>query len=315
MSNELQTVLAENEIENPQQLESVFSPLFQQAKEWEEKAKKIVVTSVDQEEAMQQAREARLALKNIRVEADKKRKEMKESILREGNAIQGMYNIIKFLIVPLEEYLEEQEKFAEREEEKRRLALKASREAELLKYGVDIEYIKVEEMDDDVYQQFSSKAKAEHEAKIEAEKKAEEEQIAREKAEAEEQERTRKENEKLKKDAEEREKKLAIERKKLEAERKEREKVEAELKRREEEKLQKEKEEKERLKREAEAKAKAEREAKLAPDKKKLEQLAVRIVEIELPSVKSKEAKQILIAVQELLGKTSNYIKEKTINL
>ena len=58
-----------------------------------------------------------------------------------------------------------------------------------------------------------------------------------------------------------------------------------------------------------------EKEKKLEPDKKKLEQLAIKIVSLEMPEVKNEEAKKIINGVIDLLNKTSNFIKTKIIDL
>ena len=94
-----------------------FAGYFNQARTLAEEAKSIVVKDETQTDLMLKARETRLALKNIRVEAEKTKIQLKEQSLREGNAIQGVYNVIKALIVPVEEHLEKQEKFIEKIEE------------------------------------------------------------------------------------------------------------------------------------------------------------------------------------------------------
>ena len=58
---------------------------------------------------MQEARIARLALRDIRIQADKTRKALKEESLRYGKAVQGVYNVIEYLITPIEKHLEERE--------------------------------------------------------------------------------------------------------------------------------------------------------------------------------------------------------------
>lgn len=77
-----------------------FVQFMEQIAEWETKAKTLVVTDVAQIEEMRQAREARLILKNIRVDADKVRKELKEDSLRYGRAVQNVYNAIESLYQP-----------------------------------------------------------------------------------------------------------------------------------------------------------------------------------------------------------------------
>jgi hypothetical protein len=91
-----------------------FQDAFNQAESWREKALAIKVTSLADKDAMKQAREMRLALKNIRVDAEKRRKALKEDALVMGRAIDGVNNLLLAAIQPLERHLEEQEKFAER---------------------------------------------------------------------------------------------------------------------------------------------------------------------------------------------------------
>lgn len=312
-----------------------FLPFFEQAEEWNRKAKTLVVTDINQKHEMQMARAARLALREIRINADKTRKELKEDSLRYGKAVQGVYNVIEYLIAPTEKYLEEQEKFAEIQEAKRKSELKADREMQLQPYMEYVPYgLPLGDMKEDEFSKLLTGAKLQLEAKIEAEKKAEQERIAREKAEAEERERIRLENEKLKAERAEAEKKMAEERAKVEAERKaaeekarkEREAAEAKLKaeRAERERLQAEikaKEEAElKAKRDAEAKAEAERKAqalaekkaKAAPDKAKLKDFAEFINNISYPEVKSEEAVKIISDAKGLLAKVSTYIIEKS---
>ena len=88
-----------------------YADSFSKAKEVVQRARDIKVTREDQVEEMQKARKVRLELKDIRVHVENTRVELKEQSLREGKAIDGMANIIKALIVPVEEYLEKQEKF------------------------------------------------------------------------------------------------------------------------------------------------------------------------------------------------------------
>lgn len=90
-----------------------FQHYFAMAGEWEAKAKTIVVTNGNQKMAIKQAREGRLFLREKRIAIEKTRKELKEQSLREGKAIDGIANVLKSVIIPIEEYLERQEKFVE----------------------------------------------------------------------------------------------------------------------------------------------------------------------------------------------------------
>lgn len=310
-----------------------FTGLFENARGWEEKAHAISVTSEDQLEEMRQARQARLALKEIRVDAEKTRKRLKEKALREGKAIDGIANIIKALVVPLEEHLEQQEKFAEIQEQARKEKKLAERKEKLGQYVPDVSVYILEDMTDESFDTLLRTSKEAHEAKIAAEKKADEDRIAKEKAEREEQERIRQENEKLRKEAEEQERKAEEERKKMEAKRKaEREKAEAAQRKEEEKrkaaeaklkaqrdaerKAKREAQEAERKKKEEEAEAK--RQADLAPEKDKLVAYKNKLVQVALteePPGLSAEGRNIVQQSKNMVDNIASYILKEIENL
>ncbi len=222
-NNELVRVINESGVEQSTALtlQSSFLPFFEQAEQWKIKAESLVVTDASQTREMKMAREARLALKDIRVSADKTRKALKEDSLRYGKAVQGVYNVIDYLIAPIEKHLEEQEKFPEIQEKKRKAALKEERDAELLPYIEFVPYqVDLGELTEAAWQTVINGAKLQKQAKITAEIEAEAARIAKEKADAEERERIRLENERLKKEAEEKEAALKAEREKAESDRK-----------------------------------------------------------------------------------------------
>ena len=240
-----------------------FAPMFSGARDIIAKSKQIVVTDVGQKLETKLAREYRLALKTLRVEADKARKGLKEESLRRGKAIDGFYNILLDIIAPEETRLEEQEKFAERKEQERKAALKVEREKALQPYGIDASFYALGEMTDEAWTQLLENTRTAHEAKLAAARKAEEERIRIENERLKEEARIREENERLKREAAAREEAARIERERHAAERAEaeakakaeRERVEAERKAQEE----KARAEQERIRAEAEdARKKAE---------------------------------------------------------
>lgn len=111
-----------------------FEPFRKQAEEWKGKADQIKVTDGSQTDLMKAAKEARLALRDIRVAGQEKHDELKERALREGQAIDRVWRDIKGLIEPIEEQLKEQEKFVEKQEEARRVKLFNERLAILKPY-------------------------------------------------------------------------------------------------------------------------------------------------------------------------------------
>ena len=92
------------------------------------------VVNEKQQAEMKMAREGRLFLKEKRIAIEKARKAMGEQALREKQAIDGIAKVLKSLIIPIEKYLEQQEKFVEFREkerkEKERQELLAKEEAE-----------------------------------------------------------------------------------------------------------------------------------------------------------------------------------------
>jgi hypothetical protein len=113
--NQLEIVVRESGLEQTkaQVILSKFQDYFALAADWENKAKTLIVSSVEQKAEMQMARAGRLFLRDKRLQVEKTRKELKEQALREGKAIDGIANVLKALIEPIESYLEKQERFVE----------------------------------------------------------------------------------------------------------------------------------------------------------------------------------------------------------
>ena len=115
MENQLSIIVKESGLEKTkaQVLLDNFSAYFQIAADWEKKAKAIVVSDETQTADMKMARVGRLFLREKRIAIEHTRKELKEQSLREGKAIDGIANVLKALIVPIEEYLDKQERYVE----------------------------------------------------------------------------------------------------------------------------------------------------------------------------------------------------------
>ena len=255
---------------------SAFQPFIDQAQEWAEQADSLVVTSAEDTKTMKECRSLRLNLKQVRVETEKKRKAMKEASLREGKAIDGMANIVKFLVVPIEERLQEQEDFAKLEREKKIARLQGERSAMLDDYDFDYSYIQLGEMAEEAFQGLLKTAKDAHEARV----KAEQERIAAEQKRLEEE---------AKAEAE-RKAKEAAERKRMEEENA-RLKAEQEAK---EAELQKEREEREKERNALEAKQAAERKKAEAAEKKRKAEAAKKLkAEQEAKAAAEAEAKRL----------------------
>lgn len=264
------------EVESARNVTDVFAPLFAQAHSWAEKVATIKVTDATQVREMKLARESRLALKEIRVIAEKNRTRLKEDSLRRGRAIDSVYNTLEALVKPLEAQLKEQEEFVKRQEEQRKARIKAEREEALRPFGVNTAFYQLAEMPEADWAALFNSTVAAHKAAKEAAEKAEAERTAKEQAETAERERIRQENERLRQEAEAAQKAANAERERLLAEqraieeqaRKEREAIEANAKA----ELAKQKAEADRLAAIATAKALAEKQA--AEAQRKAEQAA-----------------------------------------
>ena len=315
--NDLSTVIKKSGLEpsKTEDLMAKFAGSFNKAKEVVEGSKKIIVTDENQTDLMIEARGKRLELKNIRVEVEKQRKELKAQSLRESRAIDGVANLIKALIVPVEEHLEKQEKFAELREAKRLEEQHSDRISKLSQYVDDVTLYNLKDMSDGAFSNLLEDLKGAYEARKAADAKAEDERIKKEKEDIAEQKRIREENERLKKEQEAKDVQLEKERKEAQAEinkeKEKREKIEAKVKAEKEAREKKERDEKARIEAEKKAKDEADRKALLAPDKEKLIKLAGEIETMELPNVSSKSAGEIINRVQAQLFNVSSYLREK----
>lgn len=180
MSNELVISTKEFNIEptKAQQIESIFVPFVSELKPLEKEYSLIVSNTDITKETIKDAKGLRLKLKKIRVDTDKTHKKAKEESLRVGKAIDGVRNIVKHAIVPMEEKLTEIEKHFEIQEQKRITELQESRTLELSGY-MEVQEIpsKLGEMEENVYNSFLESSINKYNAIVAAEQKAEEERI------------------------------------------------------------------------------------------------------------------------------------------
>lgn len=284
-------------------------------------------TLINQAESItdpKEARSARLELKNVRVAAEKKRKELKEDSLRVGKAIDGANNILLAKIVPVERAMEEIEKEEERREEARIEALREEREGIIFDLGQTFHGLHLGKMTEENWTEYLQQAKDLQSVRLEREKREREEAEARAKKEAEEREAQRLENIKLKAEAEAREKAMQAEREKMEKERAEiqkkakaeaeaREKLEQEAAKAKAEaaRIQHEAEEKQRKEAELEqARIKAEKEAlakkAAAPDKEKIIEFSRHVESMPTPKATTEKGKAICAEIE---AKTKSFAR------
>lgn len=160
------------------QIEAVFAPMVAMLKDFEGQYDGIMALEQSPEKCIQ-AKRLRLDIAKVRIEADKVRKIQKEEYLRAGNAIQAVYNILKFAVAEKEDSLKETETYYERLEAEKAKTRQAERQAELLKYEVDGSTIDLGNMLDDVWINFLMGTKTNYEAVKEAERQAEADRLAK----------------------------------------------------------------------------------------------------------------------------------------
>ena len=322
MNTALATIVEQSGLERAkaESIWSNFEPYFNAASECSVKVNGLEITDVAQKKEMKLARDTRLELKKIRVAAEKTKKELKDSVLKEGRFIDATFNLIADATKPIEADLKEKEEFAKRKEAERKERLRVERTGKLKPLGVNVQFLDLENMTDEGFEQLLEISQRAYEKRLEEQRKAEEERIAREKAEAEERARIEAENARLRAEAKERERQLAKEREKREAaeraareareaaERAEREKREEEARKAREEaeaaqrELREKREAEERAKREEAARIEAQRKAEeeekkrleAAGDKEKLTAFFERIRAVHTPSLKSDAANGIM---------------------
>ena len=315
-NNELVAVVKRNNLpdESGQSLLVRFHPFFSEAQSLIDRANEISVTDATQVTEMKQSRAMRLALRAVRINIEKTRKELKEESLRTGKAIDGMANILKYLIEPVEERLENAEKFAERAEAKRKEELRVERESFLKPFGVDTSFYDLGSMPEKSWKQLFEASRLEHEARQVAIREAEVKRIAAEQARIEKERKLREENEKLRRDAEKEkrlaeEKRIAAEKVRIEQERKLREenekvrreaekklaaiKAEADRERAKREQLEtQERERKLEKEKQAKAEAAAKRRSEKAPDIEKFSEFANSLRAMPVPVCKTEEGQK-----------------------
>lgn len=331
------------------QIEAVFAPMVEMLKGFESAFDEIVSQDIT-EDLCKKAKRLRLDIAKIRTSADKERKSQKDEYLRASNAIQGVYNILKFAVVEKEEKLKEIENYYANLEKERKAKLQIERSEELEKYEVEVIPENLGDMSDDVWNNFIAGTKFNYETQKEAERKAEAERVEKERIKALHEKRLFQcsrlfgfidnfdsidfgdmldeeyskliNNAKEKREAYEKEQEAI----RLENERLKKEREEAERKRKVE--LKKQEEEKARVEKEHQAKLEAERKEQAAILKKereekerlqKIETERIAKIEAEKQAKIEAEKKAQLAPDKEKLSsyalKLSNFLKENTLDL
>ena len=215
-------------VEKRNEVQAVLNHVFNGVSKMRDQLETVVVEDENDQTNMKLANTIRLGVKRVRLDAEKtfdaKRAEVQEK-KRAFDTEDKLWLKAKQTMQILTKEIEENAKWKEEtklrfEAEQRELKIQ-QRMVKVSKVAPEIDRSEFEGMSDEIFDKFYNGLEKEYNERIEAEKKAEADRIAKEKAEAEERERIRKENEQLKKEAEERERQAKIEaQKRAEAERK-----------------------------------------------------------------------------------------------
>jgi fused signal recognition particle receptor len=178
-----------------------FAIFREQAEKLKVTAETLTITDINDTAGMKLARATRLALREVRIAIDKRRRELGEHHLRATQQINADAKTLRELIEPLEARLEDQEKFVERELTRLQNEKRAARVAEITPFLAGPLGLDVGLMIDADYAALLDDAKGHHAARLAREQKEREEaeRIAREEAAAREAQRL--ENERLKAEA------------------------------------------------------------------------------------------------------------------
>ena len=307
------------------EMESAFVPMINTLKEMEAEYNALIKKSNNgiTKELCDQAHTLRWQYVKLRKGVDEVHQVGKKEVLLLGRAWDGLKNQYLSITNQNEETLNKIEKHFEIMEADRKAKLKEEREKLLLKYEIETEYIQLGEMNNEVWDNYFTGVKLQHENKIAAERKAMADQIAKEKAEKAEWERIKKDNERLRREEKLKEKAMQIEREKADAKKK----VMEEQARKEREafeiKAQKEAEAREKVeaelqaKKDAEAKAKADKQAAIeaelsADDKDKFVFIITALAAVkDKYTFKSEKYKNLQKEVNELIDKIIVYSHSK----
>lgn len=296
--SEIQKVKVEEyglEVIKAKAIKAMFQPMLNKMEALEGEFNNVIKLEMSVETSAL-AKELRLKYVKVRTGTAEIHQTGKASVLLEGRVWDGWKNAQLKSAEGIESALMSIEKYVENLEKERIEKLQEKRGSELSKYIDEDTLIPIAlgELTEDVWNNFLTGTKVNYELRIEAEKKAEADRIAKEKAEAKERERIRVENKRLKKEAIKRDKLEKIESDKRakieaariakeEAQRKVRENFDREVRERHEAKL-----------REAEKKA----QARLDQERKEKE-----IIESTLKAKAEKERAELLKSVDATIIK------------
>lgn len=159
-----------------------FEDFYNQATEWKSKATNFLQDlTISQEEKAKESRIARLALVKVRTGIDKKRKDLNEDDNRRIKERNKVASELTELVSPIEDLLLEEEKKQENEQKAINEAIRSERAEKLNQLDHDPSFYDLVNMPQDTFDKLIDIVKCDIQAKLEAEKKIEEERLQVEK--------------------------------------------------------------------------------------------------------------------------------------
>lgn len=213
MENQLVKINAQDyglEQTKAQEIEAMFKPMLEKMSELEKDFNEVVKLEINPETVVK-AHNLRLQYVKVRTGTASIHKDLKAFYLNGGRFVDGWKNAQIFASQGYEDKLEAIEKYYEILEKQRIEALETERKSLLFAY-TEIMPAGLGQLDEAVFQNYLTGVKVAHQAKIDAELKAEKERIEKKQAEEAEREAQRIENLRLKAEAEKREKEIEAER-------------------------------------------------------------------------------------------------------
>lgn len=165
-----------------------FKPMLEKMEELEAEYNEVIKLPIDDPETAVKAKEIRLKYVKVRTGTAEIHKQQKAFYLAGGRFVDGWKNAQLFASQGIEDRLKEIETHQERLEAERKEKVRAARWVKLEPY-METEPYGLAQMEEDVFNNLLAGAKAAHDQRIEAERKAEAERIERERLDKREQQR------------------------------------------------------------------------------------------------------------------------------
>lgn len=181
-----------------QGLAETFAPFMEQIMQKGMLVHDIEVTDENDKAGMAEAKRLRIAIKNVRVEAQKVHKREKEYPKIAGRTVDYFWRMIRERAELWESQLKEHEEFAARIEAERKRKLAEERQELLAPYVESAEHYDLENMEVEAFSELLDNCKFAHEARVEKERQEAEAKRQREEEARKEMEKLREETKRLK---------------------------------------------------------------------------------------------------------------------